>query len=139
MKTIPFSQVKRQDRTVEDEAFIRGMLARSAVGVLATAVDSRPYVNTNLYVYDEASEALYLHTAREGKTRSAIEQNPRVCFTVFEMGRLLPGPTAEKMSVEYASVVVHGRASIVAGAGQAERALELLVKKYFKRLNYGED
>jgi nitroimidazol reductase NimA-like FMN-containing flavoprotein (pyridoxamine 5'-phosphate oxidase superfamily) len=49
MKTIPFAQVKRKDRTVEDEAWVRAMLHRSPVGVLATTQDGQPYINSNLF------------------------------------------------------------------------------------------
>jgi nitroimidazol reductase NimA-like FMN-containing flavoprotein (pyridoxamine 5'-phosphate oxidase superfamily) len=95
MKTIPFSNVKRQDRAVPDEAWIREMLHRAAVGVLATTAEGQPSINSNLFVFDDATNAIYLHTAREGRTRANVDQNPRVCFSVSEMGRLLPGASAK--------------------------------------------
>ncbi len=139
MKPISFAQVKRKDRAVEDETWIREMLHRAAVGVLATAEDGQPYINTNLFVYDQAAGAIYMHTARTGRTRTNVEGNPRVCFSVSEMGRLLPADTSLEMSVEYASVVVFGRASVVADDAEAVRALESLLRKYFPHLEYGRD
>jgi len=139
MKIIPFAQVKRKDRSVEDEAWIREMLRRAAVGVLATVQDGQPYINSNLFVFDEAADVIYMHTARSGRTRTNIEGNARVCFSVNEMGRLLPADTSLDMSVEYASVVVFGRAAVVTDAAEAARALESLLKKYFAHLEYGKD
>jgi nitroimidazol reductase NimA-like FMN-containing flavoprotein (pyridoxamine 5'-phosphate oxidase superfamily) len=139
MKTIPFAQVKRKDRAIEDESWIREILDRAAVGVLATVNDGQPYTNTNLFVYDQAAGAIYLHTARTGRTRTNVEDNPRVCFSVSEMGRLLPADTSLDMSVEYASVVVFGRASVVSDDAEAVRALESLLRKYFPHLEYGKD
>jgi hypothetical protein len=55
------------------------------------------------------------------------------------MGRLLPGQSAFGMSVEYASVVVFGRASILSDAAEAARALQLLVSKYFPHMQPGQD
>lgn len=139
MKTIPFAQVKRKDRAIEDESWIRELLDRAAVGVLATVNDGQPYINTNLFVYNQAAGVIYMHTARTGRTRTNVEGNPRVCFSVSEMGRLLPADTSLDMSVEYASVVVFGRASVVADDAEAVRALESLLRKYFPHLEYGKD
>lgn len=115
------------------------MLRRAAVGVLATVNDGQPYINTNLFVFDQAADAIYMHTARAGRTRTNIESDARVCFSVSEMGRLLPADTALDVSVEYAGVVVFGRASVIADEGEAKRALEMLLKKYFSHLEYGKD
>ncbi len=139
MSAIRLAQVKRKDRSVEDEAWIRAMLHRAAVGVLATAQDGQPYINSNLFVFDETAGAIYTHTAQTGRTCTNIESNARVCFSVSEMGRLLPADTSLEMSVEYASVVVFGRASVVTDAAEATRALESLLKKYFAHLEYRKD
>ena len=134
-----YTEIRRQDRAVEDEAWIEAMLARSAVGVLATALGDQPFVNTNLFVYDSQRRAMYFHTARRGRTRSNVEQNPRVCFTVFEMGRLLPAKVAQDFSVEYASVVAFGRVHIVEEEDEALTALQMLLDKYFGHLESGID
>ncbi|MGE5141101.1 MAG: pyridoxamine 5'-phosphate oxidase family protein [Rudaea sp.] len=124
---------------MEDEEWIREMLRRSAVGQLAMAAGEQPYLNTNLFVLDEAAGVIYLHTANEGRTASSIERNANICFSVSEMGRLLPGQSAAEMSVEYASVLVFGRAERITDTEQAAQALRLLIAKYFPHLRYGED
>jgi hypothetical protein len=60
-----------------------------------------------------------------------VEANDRVCFTVFELGRLLPADTALEFSCEYASVVVFGRGYVATAAEEQRRALQLLLDKYF--------
>ncbi len=137
--TLSPTATRRPDRAVEDEAWIKSMLHRAPVGVLATSFDGQPFVNTNLFVYDEVARAIYMHTARTGRTRAAVEANPQVCFTVSEMGRLLPASEAVEFSVEYASVVVFGRGSIIADRPQAKDALQLLLDKYFPHLKPGQD
>lgn len=139
MNPIPFSQVKRKDRSVEDEAWIRSLLERAPTGVLATVDEGQPFINVNLFVFDKASDSIYMHTAREGRTRKNVQENGRVCFGVSDMGRLLPADTALEMSVEYSSVVVFGRAAIVADQDEAKRALQLLLDKYFAHLKPGKD
>jgi nitroimidazol reductase NimA-like FMN-containing flavoprotein (pyridoxamine 5'-phosphate oxidase superfamily) len=137
--TSEWTRSRRRDRQVEDDGWIRALLERAPVGVLATVQDGQPFVNSNLFVYDPEADAIYLHTARSGRTRTNVEGDERVCFTVFEMGRLLPADQALEFSVEYAGVVVFGRASVVGEADEAARALQRLMDKYAPHLRPGAD
>ena len=131
--------IRRRDRAVDDDAWIAAFLKRAPVGTLSTLHEGRPHANVNLFVFDEAENALYLHTAREGATRASIESDPRVCFSAHEMGRLLPAEMAVNFSVEFAGVVAFGRAEVVRDARSARRALELLMAKYAPHLELGRD
>jgi uncharacterized protein len=135
----PRAEVRRTDRAVADEEWIRGVLRRAPMGTLATARDGQPFINMNLFVYDESTHVIYLHTARAGRTPANVEAEGRVCFGVAEMGRLLPAPTALHFSVEYAGVVVFGRARVVEEETEAARALQLLLDKYAPHLRPGQD
>jgi nitroimidazol reductase NimA-like FMN-containing flavoprotein (pyridoxamine 5'-phosphate oxidase superfamily) len=131
-------KVRRSDRA-KDDAWIKTFLKRGAYGQTATVSDGQPFINTNLYVYDESAHAIYIHTARTGRTRTNIEGDGKVCFSVNEMGRLLPADEALEFSVEYASVVVFGQAAIVEGREEARHGLQLLLDKYAPHLRPGED
>jgi nitroimidazol reductase NimA-like FMN-containing flavoprotein (pyridoxamine 5'-phosphate oxidase superfamily) len=135
----PLAEVRRRDRAITDDGWIRALLKRAPFGTLATVRDGQPFVNMNIFVFDENAHALYLHTARAGRTRANIEADERVCFGVSEMGRLLPAPTALHFSVEYAGVVVFGRARIIEDDAEAERALQQLLDKYAPHLRPGRD
>lgn len=139
VNTIPYVPVRRKDRAVVDEAWIAALLDRAPFGVLATVQDGQPFLNANLFAYDREQQVLYLHTARHGQTRTHVETDERVCFTVNEMGRLLPARVALDMSVEYASVVIFGKAAIITGDTEARHGLQLLLDKYFAHLHPGED
>jgi nitroimidazol reductase NimA-like FMN-containing flavoprotein (pyridoxamine 5'-phosphate oxidase superfamily) len=135
---LPLNHVRRSDRAVEDEGWIRQMLHNAAYGALATVHDGQPFINTNLFVYDEAGHALYTHTARVGRTRANIEQHDRVCFTVSEIGRLLPADEALEFSVEYSGVAVFGRGEVIEANDEARHGLQLLLDKYAPHLRPGE-
>jgi len=137
--TLPLNYARRQDRTVTDEAWIRALLHRAPVGYLATVQDDQPFINSNLFVYDEAAQAIYMHTARVGRTPANVAQDGRFCFTVTEMGRLLPADVALEFSVEYASVVVFGTAVLLTEETEATYGLQLLLNKYAPHLTPGED
>lgn len=135
--TLPFALVRRKDRAVTDEAWITALLHRAPIGNLATVREGQPFINANLFVYDEAAHAIYMHTARRGQTRDNVDANERACFSVSEMGRLLPADTALEFSVEYAGVVVFGAASVIEDEDEAARALQMLLDKYAPHLKPG--
>jgi nitroimidazol reductase NimA-like FMN-containing flavoprotein (pyridoxamine 5'-phosphate oxidase superfamily) len=110
------------------------------MGFLATVGEGgQPYLNSNLFVFDEERHCLYLHTHRTGRTRDNVAAHDRVTFSAAAMGRLLPAPEALEFSVEYAGVVVFGRGSIVEEAAEARHGLRILLEKYAPHLRYGED
>lgn len=137
--TDPRTAMRRKDRGVTDDAQIRRFLAESPEGVLATEAGGQPFVHVNTFVYDEATHAIYLHTAGEGRLRANIEANPKVSFCVSRMGRLLPASTAREFSVEYESVIIFGRGSIMTGLELARTKMQLLMDKYFGHLKPGAD
>jgi nitroimidazol reductase NimA-like FMN-containing flavoprotein (pyridoxamine 5'-phosphate oxidase superfamily) len=131
--------VRRRDRAVADEGWMRRMLASAPVGVLSMVDGHRPVANVNLFALDRGGRVIYLHTARVGHARDVVSGNPLVCFTVARAGRVLPADTALEFSVEYASVVVYGMASVVEDAQEAHAALQALLDKYSPHLRPGRD
>jgi len=134
----PVSEIRRRDRA-QDEGWIRAFLQAGAWGTLATVSEGQPFINTNLYVYDEAAHAIYLHGARIGRTRSNIEAGGPACFNVSEMGRILPDDVALEFSVEYAGVTVFGLCTVVDDDDEAYRGLQMLMEKYAPQLQPDRD
>jgi nitroimidazol reductase NimA-like FMN-containing flavoprotein (pyridoxamine 5'-phosphate oxidase superfamily) len=135
--TMAINQVRRSDRAMTDEVWIKDMLRRSAYASIAMVHEGQPFINTNLFMYDEHAHAIYFHTARLGRTRSNIDANGRVCFSISEIGRLLPADEALEFSVEYAGVTVFGQASVIEDAEAARDALQMLLDKYAPHLRPG--
>jgi nitroimidazol reductase NimA-like FMN-containing flavoprotein (pyridoxamine 5'-phosphate oxidase superfamily) len=135
----PLNQVRRQDRVVEDEAWIKGMLRRAPYGTLGTSWEGQPFIKPALFAFDESAHVIYLHGARDGRTVTNIQANRRVCFSVSEMGRLLPGKTAKGFALEYAGVIVFGKATIITDENEGRHGMQLLLDKYFPDLRPGED
>ncbi len=134
----PLNAVRRSDRAVEDENWIRDFLARAAMGYLATVHEGQPFINSNIFVYSAADHAVYMHTSRVGRTQANIAAAERVCFTITEMGRLLPADEALEFSVEYSGVVIFGQATIISGE-DAKYGLQLLMDKYAPHLQPERD
>lgn len=135
----PRAVVRRRDRA-KDDAWIRAFLRAAPYGVLGTVgEDGQPYLNANLYAYDEAKHCLYLHTHRKGRTRTNVGAHDKVVFSATAMGRLLPADEALEFSVEYAGVVAFGRGVVVEDVDEATHGLRILLEKYAPHLRYGED
>lgn len=134
-----FTHIRRQDRAVDDQTWIVSFLHRAPFGMLATALNDQPYVHANLFAYDPQRQSIYLHSASEGRTIDNVRHNPKVCFTVAEMGRLLPHSQARGFSVEYGSVVVFGVARLVEEVDEMLHGLRLLMEKYAPHLQSGVD
>ena len=134
----PRTHVRRRDRAKED-AWVRAALKKADYGFLATVHDGQPFLNSNLFVYDESAHVIYMHTAHVGRTRTNLEADQHCCFSIATMGRMLPAPEALEFSVEYAGVVVFGKGSVVTDDAEKERGLQLLLDRYAPHLRPGRD
>ncbi len=135
----PFNRVRRKDRAITDEDWIRGFLQRAPLGVLATVHEGQPFTVARNFAYDEKTHGIYIHGAKKGRTYDNVLANDRVSFNVSEMGRLLPAKRAMNFGIEYSGVVVFGRISLVTDPVEAKYGLQLLIDKLFPHLRPGHD
>jgi nitroimidazol reductase NimA-like FMN-containing flavoprotein (pyridoxamine 5'-phosphate oxidase superfamily) len=125
-------QVRRTDRVMTD-ARIEELLATGFCGRLATVgADGAPYCVPLLYVWLDG-EVFVHNTGARGHLRTNVEHEARVCFEIDEPGKVFDYGRFEcDSSVSYRSVIVHGRARIVAEAAAKQRFCEALMAKYRK-------
>ena len=129
----------RRSKRAKDDTWIHAFLTQGEAGTMATSVNDQPFVVTRNYAYDPLKNAIYLHGAVKGRTFENVHINPKVCFSVSEMGRLLPDKQAQEFGVEYAGVVVFGTVTIVDNAEEATHGLQMLMEKYFPQYKLGAD
>ena len=134
----PLNEVRRRDRAREDD-WIRDYLLAAPWGTLAMVVEDQPILNSNLFVYDPDEHALFLHTARTGRTPETLAEPRKVAFSVSAMGRLLPADEALEFSVEYSGVAVFGTARTLTDPEEKGEVLQKLLDKYAPHLRPGED
>lgn len=138
MNEKPYISMRRADRAMDDE-WNRSFLRQAPFCSIATVHNGRPFITTNTFVYDEGRHAIFLHTARTGRLRTNIDADPNICLTAAGMGRLLPAETAKEFSVEFASVVVFGRMTVLRDPQEALDAMQMLLDKYFPHLESAKD
>jgi len=131
--------MRRKDRQVTDETWIVDYISKAEYGTIATVQEDQPFLTMTVFVYDKESHAIYLHTSKQGRLHANIQQSNKVCFSVGEIGRLLPAKYAREFSNEYKSVVVFGKCEIMNDLEDAKDKMHLLIEKYFRHLSRDKD
>ena len=92
--------------------------------------DGWPYVIPLSFVYEDM-KVFFHHTAKESHLTSCLENDPRVCVEVDEVGPVVVGgESACDASRIYASVVAFGRSRIVTDLTTKQRFFDGLVAKH---------
>ena len=133
--------VRLAGRAVSDDEWIAEFLTEEPMCVVGLVDDGEPYLVNQLFVYDKSEDAIFLHGAATGRTRTIVERGDRapVCLTASRMGRLLPAEMPVDFDVEYESVVVYGHIRVVEKVERKHRALELIMDTFAPDLTAGED
>jgi len=83
------------------------LLDRAKHGVLALASpDGTPYAVPMSYGRD--GEAIYFHSAAEGRKLDIARANPKAVLCVVEAGEVIKGPAPCETTLPYVSVLVFG-------------------------------
>lgn len=130
----PLAQVRRKDHSRDQEDWIKEYLRTASFGTIALSWEGQPYSNSNIFIHDPEKNVIFFHTAGEGRTMDIIKSNSKICFSVSQMGRLLPATVALEFSVEYSGVLVFGQVHVIEDEVEATEALQLLLDKYFPHL-----
>jgi nitroimidazol reductase NimA-like FMN-containing flavoprotein (pyridoxamine 5'-phosphate oxidase superfamily) len=122
-----------------DDEWIRAFLRVANVGHIASARDGQPFLNPSTFWFDEEQHQIIFHSNLAGRIRSNLDDNPRVCIEISELGKLLPSNVALEFSLQFRSVVVFGTARLITDAQEARRVLYGLIHKYFPAMTAGQE
>jgi nitroimidazol reductase NimA-like FMN-containing flavoprotein (pyridoxamine 5'-phosphate oxidase superfamily) len=132
----PRTRVRRHpERAVPEqvEAFLRA----GRVAHVAYAVNGQPRMAPFLYFYDDG--ALYLHGVPASATIKALREGAPVCVNVTMLDGLVASRAARAHSANYRSVVVFGRAEVVADLQEKRRVFERMTARFFPGREAGQD
>jgi nitroimidazol reductase NimA-like FMN-containing flavoprotein (pyridoxamine 5'-phosphate oxidase superfamily) len=124
-------KVRRTDKLMSD-ARMEELLSTSYCGRLGTVgADGAPYVCPLLYVWMHGE--VWLHnTSAPGHLQQNVRHESRVCFEIDNPGKVFPyGRFQCDTSIEYRSVVVFGRISIVAERARKAAFFDAFMDKYY--------
>ncbi|SEH42588.1 hypothetical protein SAMN05192561_101923 [Halopenitus malekzadehii] len=133
--------IRYQGKAIDDSEWIPRFLADQETGVLGLVADDDPHLVTQLFVYDAAAGAIFLHGAQAGRAHDLVTTStqPRASFTTSEQGRYVPADQPVNFTVEYSSVVANGSIDVLSDREEKRRVLELFMEKFAPHLTSGEE
>lgn len=120
--------MRRKEREITDKAAIEVIIHQSSVCRLALSEDNCPYIVPLCFGYKD--NALYFHTAREGKKLGILEKNNRVCFEFDILRELVKSEEPCEWGMKYMSVVGFGKAFVIEDLESKRRALDIIMQHY---------
>jgi uncharacterized protein len=120
--------MRRKDREIVDRAGMEAILAEAPVCRVAMADGGEPYVVPVCFCYRD--NAIWFHSAHEGKKIAMIKKNPRCCVEVDICDGPIPDQKPCSWEFRYKSVICTGTAEIVEDFGEKRRALNSLMQRY---------
>jgi nitroimidazol reductase NimA-like FMN-containing flavoprotein (pyridoxamine 5'-phosphate oxidase superfamily) len=122
--------MRKREREITDRAEIDAILARAKTVRVAFAVAGEPYLVPLSHGYDPGANALYVHTALEGRKIDCIAANPRVCFEVEGDVAVKAGDArACSWGALYASVIGYGTFREITDPKERTAALLCLMRQ----------
>lgn len=121
--------MRRKDKLVTDNKQLHEVIHKAEVGRLAMADGNEPYVIPLSFGFDGTH--LYFHAAREGRKVDILKRNNLVCVEFEENVKLLKSVNKVcDWSVQYFSVLCHGKAELIEDLEEKRYGLNQVVKQY---------
>lgn len=113
---------------------IEAIMREAVVCRVALCDEGLPYIVPMNFGFDE--DAIYFHSAPEGRKIDIIKKHPLVCFEIDARTELVPGDKPCAWSMRYFSVIGFGEISILTGLQEKRRGLNVIMGKYEGRADY---
>ena len=120
--------MRRKDREITDRAEMEAILAEAQVCRLALADGGEPYVVPLCFAY--ADNAIWFHSAREGKKIDMLRKSPRCCVEVDISGEPIRSEKPCSWEFRYKSVICTGTTRIADSYGEKKKGLNLIMRHY---------
>jgi nitroimidazol reductase NimA-like FMN-containing flavoprotein (pyridoxamine 5'-phosphate oxidase superfamily) len=128
MSSFPITYRTRVRRLAErgsyDRETVYSILDEAFICHVGFVSEAKPVVLPTLYGRD--GDRLYIHGSAANRMLRDISKGVDMCITVSLVDGIVLARSAFHMSVNYRSVVVHGRATAVEGGEEKARALKIL-------------
>lgn len=125
-------------KEIQERQLVEELLAGEPVGRLGTVgEDGYPMIKPLNFVYRQG--LIYFHSAMEGEKIEAIRRDGRVCFEVDVPIACVKGKGENpcKTGYLYRSVIIRGKARLVADLAEKVAALRALMEKYEPQGGHG--
>jgi len=122
--------MRRKDQEITDIATIEEIIHKAQVCRLALSENGQPYIVPLCFGYKD--NAVYFHSALEGKKLDILRKNNNVCFEIDTDQELVKGKKACNCSMKYRSVIGFGKAELIEDIKPKRRALNIIMQNYYE-------
>lgn len=120
--------MRRKEKEITEKNEIESIIRKSTVCRLGLADGSRPYIVPLSFGY--RNNALYFHSAGEGKKIEILKKNNRVCFEFDIHCEVKTGETACAWGMRYRSVIGYGTATLIEDPERKREAMDIIMAQY---------
>ncbi|MBN8941980.1 MAG: pyridoxamine 5'-phosphate oxidase family protein [Rhizobiales bacterium] len=120
---------RRHDRGFYDHATVHALLDAAALCHVSYVVDGQPYCTPTLFWREESR--LYWHGSSASRMLRNQSEGEPACLTVTHLDSLVLARCGFNHSADYRSVMAFGRARLVEDPHEKERALVMMVDRFF--------
>ena len=120
---------RRHDRGFYDNGTVHTLLDSAALAHVAYVIDERPFCTPTLF-WREGTR-LYWHGSSASRMLRNLSQGEPACLTVTHFDSIVLARSGFNHSADYRSVMAFGTALLVTDAMEKERALTMMVDRFF--------
>lgn len=120
---------RRHDRGFYDHKTVHALLDAAALCHVSYVIDGQPYCTPTLF-WREGTR-LYWHGSSASRMLRNLSEGEPACLTVTHFDSLVLARCGFNHSADYRSVMAFGRARLVEEPAEKERALVMMVDRFF--------
>jgi len=123
--------MRRSEREITGREVIDAIIRQCLVCRLGLSDGEEPYIVPLCFGYD--GEALYFHSASDGRKIDILRKNSRVCFEFDIPEGMREAEEGCRWGIKYRSVIGFGTAEIVDDQEDKKKALGIIMAQYSGR------
>lgn len=127
-----FRPMRRKNQELSKDECIKLLNENKRASIALIGDDDYPYSLPINYYYDEETNAIYFHSAKEGHKVDAIKKNNKISFSIIGDEKLDEGNYFYFVK----SVIIFGKAEIVLNEDDRFKFLKIFGMKYFPSEEY---
>ncbi len=123
--------MRRKEKQITKTADIEQILKQGQICRLGFVDNNVPYIVPLNYGYQD--QALYFHSAKQGRKIDLIRANPLVCFEVDELIKIKKAANACDWGLSFKSVIGTGTAHLLTTLEEKKTGLDIIMAHYSDR------
>jgi uncharacterized protein len=125
--------MRRKDQEITDKKVIEDILSTSLICRIGMIHDGVPYIVPVNYGYSQ--NAIYIHSAAEGKKIDTLKAYNKVCFEIEDTSEIIKKDISCEWVTKYRSLIGYGTIEIVNDFKQKKHGLDIIMAQHGKKEN----